>query len=266
MHADAPVHLGLGRPRGRGQLRRDERRLASPTEPRERRRRPPGPVRGAAPERLQGVLRGDAADAGQGRPDADLRLGAKLGGDRRAVLHRPAPVPRPAAVQRRDPAAVPRGRRPRPQRMLGAEQKAWFKSAVAGSKATWKLWGSETMVMSLDACPGQGAIQDAWDGYAAERQEILEQLRRRRGPEPRGAHRRHPHVHRRRPDDDRARDGGTPIGVELVGGSATSLGHPGGARRPGARRSTRSPRPNDPHVKFVDLERGLRGGRGRSTS
>ena len=42
------------------------------------------------------------------------------------------------------------------------------------SKAAWKLWGSEVMLMSLQTAPGQNANHDQWDGYGAERQEILD--------------------------------------------------------------------------------------------
>ena len=63
--------------------------------------------------------------------------------------------------------------------MLGDRQKRWFKSALTSSRATWKLWGSEVMVMSLDTAaptpttPGAHANPDQWDGYSFERKEIL---------------------------------------------------------------------------------------------
>ena len=55
-------------------------------------------------------------------------------------------------------------------------QKAWLKETVPKSDAAWKLFASETMMMALDALPGQHANQDQWDGYSAEREEILELL------------------------------------------------------------------------------------------
>jgi alkaline phosphatase D len=60
--------------------------------------------------------------------------------------------------------------------MLGAQQKAWFKGALAGSRKTWKLWGSEVMLMGFATGPGpnQGVINDGWDGYQAERKELLD--------------------------------------------------------------------------------------------
>src|SRR3954470_1597200 len=56
---------------------------------------------------------------------------------------------------------------------LGGTQKSWLKSAVPRSKARWSLLASETMMMSLDTSPGNHANQDQWDGYSAEREEIL---------------------------------------------------------------------------------------------
>ncbi|MDP9384923.1 MAG: alkaline phosphatase D family protein [Actinomycetota bacterium] len=58
--------------------------------------------------------------------------------------------------------------------MLGAEQKAWFKAALAGSQATWKLVGNQVQMMSLDYVTGQPFVVDSWDGYTAERRELGE--------------------------------------------------------------------------------------------
>jgi alkaline phosphatase D len=58
--------------------------------------------------------------------------------------------------------------------MLGAKQKAWFKQTLAGSPQTWKLWANEVMLMGLQTAPQMGVNNDQWDGYAAERRELLE--------------------------------------------------------------------------------------------
>jgi len=58
--------------------------------------------------------------------------------------------------------------------MLGAKQKAWFKQTLAGSPQTWKLWANEVMLMGFQSGPQNGANNDQWDGYAAERKELLE--------------------------------------------------------------------------------------------
>ena len=87
--------------------------------------------------------------------------------------------------------------------MLGATQKAWFKRAVTSSDAKWKLWASEVMIMSLDSPLGQHANPDQWDGYAAERKEILEHVPAQARQEPRRPHRRHPHLRGREHHDER---------------------------------------------------------------
>src|SRR3712207_6883702 len=38
---------------------------------------------------------------------------------------------------------------------LGPQQKAWFKDALAGSKATWKIVGNQAMIMALDGPRGR---------------------------------------------------------------------------------------------------------------
>jgi alkaline phosphatase D len=58
--------------------------------------------------------------------------------------------------------------------LLGAAQKAWFQRGLAASRAAWKIVGNQVMVMSLDLPAGSAINPDQWDGYAAERREILE--------------------------------------------------------------------------------------------
>jgi alkaline phosphatase D len=58
--------------------------------------------------------------------------------------------------------------------MLGAKQLDWFLRNLKGSRATWKLWGTELMVMATRIGPGIPAQVDAWDGYAYERKRILD--------------------------------------------------------------------------------------------
>ena len=48
------------------------------------------------------------------------------------------------------------------------------------------------------------------------------------------------------------RDGGTPVGVELVGGSATSLGIPEALGVPSS--TLKALAANDPHIKFFDFD------------
>jgi len=55
--------------------------------------------------------------------------------------------------------------------MLGAEQKAWLKTALAGSRATFKVVGS-----SIPFLPP--SRPDSWAGYATERAELVDFIRR----------------------------------------------------------------------------------------
>jgi alkaline phosphatase D len=61
-----------------------------------------------------------------------------------------------------------------PRTMLGARQLDWFLNNLKSSPATWKLWGTELMVMGTRLAPGVPAQVDAWDGYGYERKRILD--------------------------------------------------------------------------------------------
>jgi alkaline phosphatase D len=61
--------------------------------------------------------------------------------------------------------------------LLGAEQKAWLKDRLARSTAAWKVVGTQVMIMSLDLPRNNGLNPDQWDGYSAERRELLEHVR-----------------------------------------------------------------------------------------
>jgi len=56
--------------------------------------------------------------------------------------------------------------------ILGAAQKAWLKERLQRSEATWKLIVSEVPMQEFFALP-----YDRWEGYAAERAEILRFIR-----------------------------------------------------------------------------------------
>lgn len=72
--------------------------------------------------------------------------------------------------------------------ILGPAQKAWLKSGMSGSSAVWRLFGNQTPVLprrESDLDPGDGSVptnagkyddMDAWDGYLAERREVLTHL------------------------------------------------------------------------------------------
>lgn len=66
------------------------------------------------------------------------------------------------------------------QMMLGTDQRNWFTSGVTQSSATWKIWANETFLGQFKIGPSDGEKFyiniDAWDGYEAERAEILSQF------------------------------------------------------------------------------------------
>jgi phosphodiesterase/alkaline phosphatase D-like protein len=63
-----------------------------------------------------------------------------------------------------------------PRTLLGREQKDWLKGELERSRATWKLMMNQVMIMALDLPTGVPINADQWDGYAAERRELLEHV------------------------------------------------------------------------------------------
>ena len=136
--------------------------------------------------------------------------------------------------------------------MLGADQKAWFKNAVPASDAKWKLWGSEVMLMALDLPANNHVNQDQWDGYGAERREILEHFANT-GVENLATLVGDIHTFFAGDLTTNGEASGTPVGVELVGGSLTSLGIPESLGVT-ADSITALGIPANPHIKFFDLK------------
>ncbi len=64
--------------------------------------------------------------------------------------------------------------------MLGVEQKRRLKAGLRNSGATWKVWGSTLMMQGLEFAPGSPFSLGAWDGFAAERSELMEFVLRER--------------------------------------------------------------------------------------
>ena len=58
--------------------------------------------------------------------------------------------------------------------LLGARQKSWLLNGLASSQATWKVVANQIMIMALDAPRLSPLNTDQWDGYEAERRELLE--------------------------------------------------------------------------------------------
>jgi alkaline phosphatase D len=64
----------------------------------------------------------------------------------------------------------------RSRSMLGGAQKAWLKRGLRQSDATWKVWGSTVMMQALEYGPGLPFNLGQWDGFAGERQELMETI------------------------------------------------------------------------------------------
>ncbi|MDP9188956.1 MAG: alkaline phosphatase D family protein [Actinomycetota bacterium] len=61
-----------------------------------------------------------------------------------------------------------------PRTLLGAKQRDWLLRSLKASSATWKVWGTEVMLMGLRIGPSVVAQVDSWDGYGFERRQILD--------------------------------------------------------------------------------------------
>ena len=80
----------------------------------------------------------------------------------RAILKLPDAIPAGCLDALNDPART----------MLGATQKAFLLQRLKSSTATWKVIVNEVPVQQIEALP-----YDRWEGYAAERREILSFIR-----------------------------------------------------------------------------------------
>jgi alkaline phosphatase D len=61
--------------------------------------------------------------------------------------------------------------------ILGERQREWLKAQLVASRANWRVIANQVMMMSLDVgTPGVGFNGDQWDGYSAERREVLEHV------------------------------------------------------------------------------------------
>ncbi|WP_199539080.1 alkaline phosphatase D family protein [Desertihabitans brevis] len=62
--------------------------------------------------------------------------------------------------------------------MLGAEQEQWLAAGIAASTARWNIFGNNVMVARLDHDGDLGDLlwHDAWDGFPAARNRLLEQV------------------------------------------------------------------------------------------
>jgi alkaline phosphatase D len=65
------------------------------------------------------------------------------------------------------------------QTMLGEEQRQWLLAGVASSTAIWDVMAQQVLMLGLNVIPGSVPpiiAVDTWDGYARERQALLDAL------------------------------------------------------------------------------------------
>jgi alkaline phosphatase D len=63
--------------------------------------------------------------------------------------------------------------------MLGAEQEAWLYDGLARSRARWNIIGQNVLMAPLHSAPDDGTEKqwtDAWDGYPACRQRLMDHI------------------------------------------------------------------------------------------
>jgi alkaline phosphatase D len=109
-----------------------------------------------------------------------------------------------------------------PRPFLGPAQMAWAKQRLQSSKAAWKVVGNEVMIMNTKAGPATYLGFDSWQGYHAEREELLAHIQSTgikdvvfvTGD-----------IHTFVAGDVRTQDStGQTVALEFVGGSVTSAG------------------------------------------
>lgn len=110
--------------------------------------------------------------------------------------------------------------------MLGADQESWLQNGLAGSSRRWKLLGQATQMSAtgIDTPEGRSTWTDAWDGYPAARQRLLQGIA---DANVRDVVSLGGDVHRHCAADLRVRpnDSGAPVvATEFIGGSVTSRG------------------------------------------
>ena len=137
---------------------------------------------------------------------------------------------------------------------LGRRQMEWLKRRLAGTDARWKLLGNQLMLMAFDVAPGVPVVQDSWEGYGAERAELANHIVDA-GVEDVVALTGDIHTFFAGTFTSSGRIDGRPAGVELVGGSITSLGVKetlGGAPVDLAEPGIIA---NNPHMVYADFDR-----------
>ncbi len=108
-----------------------------------------------------------------------------------------------------------------PRKYLGDDQLAWLKTGLAGSQANWKIVGNQLMIMPFNVSPGVPVEVDSWNGYRAERNDLLSHI----GDSAKDVVFLTGDIHTFFAGEVlRAGESGPAVATELVGGSTTSLG------------------------------------------
>ena len=76
-----------------------------------------------------------------------------------------------------DAVAPPCPEYDQPRPFLGRTQMNWLKRRLSASKATWKVVGSQTMMMPAKVAGGAYYSFDSWQGYPQEREELLAHIK-----------------------------------------------------------------------------------------
>jgi alkaline phosphatase D len=135
---------------------------------------------------------------------------------------------------------------------LGAEQLDWLLTDLATTRARWNVLAQQTAFAPNDNDPGpnRNFPTDNWDGYVAERQQIIDWWVDKRTPNPivitGDSHR---NWLRNVPPDSTNFDA-PPVATEFMGTSISSGGDPA------APTTTFGGDPNNPHILFVNNNRG----------
>ncbi|GAA3712685.1 alkaline phosphatase D family protein [Streptomyces tremellae] len=137
--------------------------------------------------------------------------------------------------------------------MLGATQKSWLLNGLERSYARWNVVASQIMMAETDnvAGPGKNWFYDAWDGYQAERNELMARFQHIRNPVVLSGDRHLTMISDLKKDFSDPRS--AVVGAEFVGTSISSNGD----QDVSAFNAQWDPlRKDNPHWKFIDCHRG----------
>ncbi len=130
--------------------------------------------------------------------------------------------------------------------MLGETQSAWLRAGLQASRTRWNLIAQQTRMAQWDTQAGTGrrVWTDGWDGYPAERRQLLEHLSASKTANPvfiaGDVHMFY--VNDLRPDFDRPES--APVATEFIGTSISS--------QAGSQDAVNRALPENPHVRFAD--------------